>query len=60
MGGGGPTEKHGALKVVKIAFSHENTLTMVPCSDLGELTHTVVVMLGRGGGPLVNMGPLTL
>ena len=35
----------------QIAFSHENTLTMLPCSDLGEVTHIVVHMLGRGGTP---------
>ena len=48
----------GPLKFFSITFSDEITHTVVPCSDIGELTHTVVVMLG--GGLLVNMGPLKL
>ena len=38
----------GPLKFFSITFSDEITHTVVPCSDIGELTHTVVVMLGGG------------
>ena len=56
-GGGGPTRKHGSVKVgFQWMFEEEMSRTVVPW------THTLVmyVLNGVEGGGLVNMGRLKL